>query len=92
MGLGFLWLLKRVLPSTVPCSFFSKIGLDWVPGKNKKSAGLLWSGEHMGTGDCPELVHGLVTVLWLPLQKTFALRSLDIWRMQVSTFQAWVCV
>lgn len=56
--LGFLSLLKRVLPSTVPCSLSSKVGLVWVPGKNKKSAGLLRRGEHMGPGDCPELVRG----------------------------------
>lgn len=57
--LGFLWFLKRTLPSIVPCSFLSKVGLVWVPGKAKrKSAGLVWGGEQRGTRDCLGLVHG----------------------------------
>lgn len=77
------------LPPTVPCSFFSEVGLGWVPGKGKKKlAGLVWGGEQMGTRDCPQRVVGTGNSFWLSLQKTRpSCRRMDTLRIQVSTLR-----
>ncbi|KAF5924882.1 hypothetical protein HPG69_008554 [Diceros bicornis minor] len=53
-----LW--RPVGSSTTTKSFRTSRGWPgWVPEKSRKeSAGLVWGGEQMDSGDCPGLVHG----------------------------------
>lgn len=100
--LGFLWLLKRALPSTVispatpptpPSPFSLRLARIGCRGRVRKN-------HRVGVGrradEARETVQSwsieLVTVLRFPLQITLVCRSVGSLRMQVSTFQVWVCV